>query len=405
VTNRDAAPPDRHELVRRANIEHVLRAIGDQGPLSRRELVTSTGLSKPTVLSIISALEDEGLIRGISMPSAGVGRTPTFYEHNPGAAHVVGIDLGGTTVTAAVANLAGEILAEIEERTSTAGGDAVVRQLATISREVARRGGARWGSVEAVSVGSPGVITTSGTLDLASNVAGLASTPLGRDLRRALRTPVNVDNDVNMAALGELRVGVAQKCSTFALLAIGTGVGLGLVIDGRVARGARGGAGEIAFFPIGGDPTTPDARERGTLEVAISGSGVQRMLVEELARHRSATLTRASTARDVFVAAGVGDAAAIAVVERQSEILAHALLALASLIDPEMVVLGGGIGSNPYLLEPVRAALDVVAPWPVRVETSALGPRAGVVGAVHHALASLPQIESHRVSARMQETS
>jgi predicted NBD/HSP70 family sugar kinase len=92
-------------------------------------------------------------------------------------------------------------------------------------------------------------------------------------------------------------------------------------------------------------------------------------------------------------------------VRRQSEILARALLALASLIDPEMVVLGGGIGSNPYLLEPVRAALDDVAPWPVRVETSALGPRAGVIGAVHHALASLPQIESHRVSARMQETS
>jgi predicted NBD/HSP70 family sugar kinase len=107
---------------------------------------------------------------------------------------------------------------------------------------------------------------------------------------------------------------VAQKCGTFALLAIGTGVGLGLVSTGGSPR-SHGGAGEIAFFPIGGDPTTPDARERGTLEVAISGSGVQRMLVEELARHRSATLTRASTARDVFVAAGVGDAAAIAVVD------------------------------------------------------------------------------------------
>jgi len=402
---RDARPRDRHELVRRANIEHILRVIGDCGPVSRRDLVTSTGLSKPTVLSIVTALEDEGLIRGISVPSAGVGRTPTFYEHNPSAAHVVGIDLGGTTVTAAVANLAGEVLAETEEPTSTAGGDAVVRQLAAMAREVTRRGAIRWSSVDAVSVGSPGVVTNEGTFQLASNVAGLASTPLARDLRRALRTPVNVDNDVNMAALGEHRVGVAQKCGTFALLAIGTGVGLGLVVDGRLARGAHGGAGEIAFFPIGGDPTTPEARERGTLEIAVSGSGVRRMLIEELARHRSPALTADSTARDVFAAAGNGDAAAVAVVSRQSEILAHALLALASMIDPELIVLGGGIGSNPHLLEPVRCALDRVAPWPVRIETSALGPRAGVIGALHHALASLPQIESHRVSARMQESS
>jgi predicted NBD/HSP70 family sugar kinase len=401
---RDAAPPDRHELVRRTNIEHVLRAIGDHGPLSRRELVASTGLSKPTVLSIITALELEGLIRGISLPSAGVGRTPTFYEHNPGAAHVVGIDLGGTTVTAAVANLAGDVLAEIDEATSTSGGDAVVRQLAAMARETARRGGVAWSRVDAVSVGSPGVVTDEGTFDLASNVAGLASTPLARDLRRALRTPVKVENDVNMAALGEHRVGVAQKCGTFALLAIGTGVGLGLVIDGRLARGAHGGAGEIAFFPIGGDPTTPEARERGAFEVAVSGSGVRRMLVEELARHSSSTLTVDCTAREVFAAAVDGDTAAVAVVTRQAEILASALLALASLIDPEMIVLGGGIGSNAYLLEPVRSALDAIAPWPTRVETSALGPRAGVIGAVHHALASLPQIESHRVSARMQES-
>jgi predicted ArsR family transcriptional regulator len=182
VTNRDAAPPDRHELVRRANIEHVLRAIGDQGPLSRRELVTSTGLSKPTVLSIISALEDEGLIRGISMPSAGVGRTPTFYEHNPGAAHVVGIDLGGTTVTAAVATSQRDVLAEIDEATSTAGGDAVERQLATMARATARRGGvARAGSPRSRS-GSHGVVTDEGT-STSPATSQDCSTPLARDLR------------------------------------------------------------------------------------------------------------------------------------------------------------------------------------------------------------------------------
>ena len=89
--------------------------------------------------------------------------------------------------------------------------------------------------------------------------------------------------------------------------------------------------------------------------------------------------------------------------KRHASVLAEALLALASLIDPEMIVTGGGIGSNPILLEPLRAAVDRIAPWPVRIETSALGARAGLIGAIHHALLSLPQIESHRVTARLQE--
>jgi hypothetical protein len=230
-------------LVRRTNIEHVFRAIGSNGPISRSQLVRATGLSKPTVLGLVTALEAEGLIRGVSLASVGVGRTPIVYEHNPSAAHVVGIDLGGTTVLAGVADLSGRVLAEIEAPTSTDGGQAVVRQLATLAKEVARQARVPWRRVDAVSVGSPGVAATDGTMELASNVAGLGSTPLASELRRALRLPVAVDNDVNMAALGELQVGVAQKCRTFALLAIGTGVGLGLVVDGRLARGARGGAG------------------------------------------------------------------------------------------------------------------------------------------------------------------
>ena len=394
---------DRHELVRRTNVENVFRAIGEHGPISRAMIIKLTNLSKPTVLSVVAALEGEGLIRGVQVSSTGAGRIPIVYAHNPGAAHVVGIDLGGTKILAALADLAGEILAEVEVPTSKAGGSAVVRQLAETARTLARQAGVSWATVDAVSVGSPGVVVADGTLDLATNVAGLGSTPLASELTRALRAPVTVDNDVNMAALGELKVGVAQKCHTFALLAIGTGVGLGLVVDGRLARGARGGAGEIAFFPIGGDPSTAAAKRRGTFELAVSGSGVEAMLREQLTHTRSTVLHRRSNARDIYAAAENGDPVGAAVVERHATVLAQALLALASLIDPEMIVTGGGIGANPFLLEPLRAAVDRIAPWPVRIETSALGARAGLIGAIHHALLSLPQIESHRVSARLQE--
>ena len=106
---------DRHELVRRANVEIVFRAIGDHGPVTRNDLVGLTGLSKPTVLAVVAALEDEGLVHGVPLPSTGAGRIPIGYQHNAEAAAVVGIDLGGTKTLVAVADLTGRILADREE--------------------------------------------------------------------------------------------------------------------------------------------------------------------------------------------------------------------------------------------------------------------------------------------------
>jgi len=399
-------PTDRHELVRRANVERVFCAIRDSAPLTRTELVESTGLSKPTVLDIVAALEDEGLIRSVKVPSAGAGRVPNGYEPDPRAGLVVGVDLGGTKVVAAVADLAGSILAEIEEPTSQAGGAAVVEQLTTLVRRVTKEAGVPWSRVGAVTVGTPGVLRHNGTLELATNIPGFADVPLAEKMHRVLRRPVHVDNDVNLAAIGECHAGVAQGSRTFVLLAIGTGVGAGVMIDGRLARGATGRGGEAAFLPLGADAATPESHRRGALEVAASGSGVQAMLRDELARRNGhvTVLSKRSDARAVFTAAAAGDHVACRVIDRLAGVLADAVLSIAALIDPELVVLGGGIGSNPLLVEPLRAAVARVAPWPVRIETSALGPRAGLVGALHHALEGLPMIEAAKVSARLQAT-
>ena len=395
---------DRHELVRRANVERVFRAIRDGAPLTKSALVGCTGLSKPTVLDIVAALEDEGLIRPVRVASAGTGRVPIGYEPNPRSAFVVGVDLGGTKVIAAVSDLSGTIIAEIEQRTSRAGGDAVVAQLSDLVRSVARDGGVPWSRVDAVTVGSPGVVQPDGTIELATNIRGFDRVSLATDLRKALRRPVRVENDVNLAAVGERHAGVATGCRTFVLLAIGTGIGAGVVVDGRLVRGAHGRGGEVAFLPLGTDAAHPTSRRRGAFEVTASSSGVQAIVRDELSRengHRS-SLTVRSDGRAVFAAAADGDRLANRVITRLAAVGADGVLSIVSVIDPEMVVLGGGIGSNPLRLAPVRDALERVAPWPVRVETSMLGPRSGVVGAVHHALESLPVVEAGKVSARLQ---
>lgn len=403
---------DRHELVRRANVELVFREIGQRAPVSRRELVRTTGLSKPTVLSVVAALEDEGFIRAVDVASANrpsgrlAGRIPTAYEPNPQAAYVVGVDLGGTKVAVALADLGGAVLAETAEPTTSDGGIAVVAQIAELVRRLVKQAGVSAKRVDAISVGTPGVENRDGTIRLAENVPGLDTVKVASQLRRTLRTTVLVDNDVNLAALGELEAGVARSCRNFALLAIGTGVGLGLVIDGRLATGARGAAGELAYLPIGPEPDTDRARRRGAFELAASGSGLLTLVADELALvdgpRPSSQLGPGSSPRDVYAAASAGDIVAGRIVERHAELVARAVLAVAAIVDPELVVLGGGIGANPVLIDPVRRAVERITPWSVRIESSTLGTRAGVLGAVHQARRSVPAIESARVSARIQ---
>ena len=402
-----ASPPaDRHELVRRANVETVFRAIADHAPIEKSALVALTGLSKPTVLAIVAALLDEGLVRPVADTATarrGVGRTPVAYEPDPRSAFVVGVDLGGTKIAVALADLSGARLAKVEEPTEQSGGTAVVRQIARLAREAAAQAGVAWSAVGAVSVGTPGVENLDGTIRYADNVPGLDAVRFAASLRRTLRTEVRLENDVNMAALGEFEEGVAKGSTNFVLLAIGTGVGMGMMVDGRLLRGARGTAGEVAYLPIGGSPGDPAALRRGAFELAASGSGVQSLLAARLRRpHRTTALTEQSSARDVYGAAALGDRVAADVVHAHAEVVAHAVLAVASVIDPEIVVLGGGIGANPLLVEPLRAALAHIAPWPIRTESSSLGASAGVIGAVHHARRSLPEVESARVSRRLQ---
>lgn len=402
-------PPDRHELVRRANVEALFRAVAEHAPVQKSELVQITGLSKPTVLAVMAAMVEEGLVRPVAEADPGsrrgAGRRPVAFEPNPQAAYVVGADLGGTKVSVALGDLSGVALAKVEEATEPEGGMAVVKQIARLAREAAAQAGVPWNRVDAVSVGTPGVQNPDGTIRLADNVGGLDEVRVAASLRRLLRTEVRLENDVNMAAIGEFEQGLAKGCPNFVLLALGTGVGMGVMVDGHLLRGGRGVAGEVAYLPIGGSPDDAGSLRRGTFEVAASGSGVRDLLLGRLGsagRRGSSSLNPHSSARDVYAAAALGDELAHRVVADHAELVARAVLAVASVVDPELVVMGGGIGSNPVLLAPLRDAVARITPWPIRIESSSLGADAGLIGALHHARRSLPEIESARVSARLQ---
>lgn len=293
----------------------------------------------------------------------------------------VGIDLGGSKIRGAIASADGHIQAESTEPTDLHGGTRVLDQ---IHRMVAHLQSSSGVQAKRVAVGSPGVMDAEGRFQLSFNIDDLAELALADELHERLHVPVIVENDVNVAALGEQWQGLGRGHLNFALLSVGTGLGMGLVLDGRLHRGARGFAGEIAYLPIGADPRSKESRRVGALESAVGTHGILQRF--------TALGGSAEHALEVFAAASAGDDVARRVVEEEAQLVAAAILAVCTVVDPELVIMTGGIGADPEFVTQVRTAAKEIAPHEVPIERSQLGERAGVVGAVAAALYGLTAV-------------
>ncbi|HEV2993086.1 MAG TPA: ROK family protein [Acidimicrobiia bacterium] len=301
----------------------------------------------------------------------------------------VGIDLGGTNVRAAVVDGKGQV--EVEERAPTPADWPAL--LATIVELFDRLAGARPG-VGAVGVGAAGMVDRHGTVHYAPNIPKLIRVPLQALLTEQLDVPVAVDNDANVAALGELRYGAAQGVRHGLVITLGTGVGGGIIHDGRIARGAHGFAAEVGHWQF--DPQGPACAcgEPGHWEAQASGGGLG-----ALARARAAAgeapnvLSRAGgdpravTSVHVGESAAAGDADGRSILEAYARQVALGFAGLANILDPELIVVSGGlVGLGDVLLKPLRDAFGAHlegAPYrpEVPIVAAALGDRAGVVGA------------------------
>ena len=346
--------------------------------MSRAEIARVSGVSKPTVSQALAVLERAGLVREAGRTSGSKGPTAVLYELNPAAGHVVGVDVGRERVRAAVADLSGAVLARVDQKSRAQSANALIAQIGKVARQVAEQAGLGWSRVTVTVVGSPGVFTEDGDHPtLAHNLPGWGRAGVLDAVRAELGTHVRFDNDVNLAALGESRFGVARSVDTFVYLHVGTGVGMGIILGGQLYRGATGAAGEVGYLPLAvGDPFDPKTRRRGALETAIGAAGVVR-------EARAAGLRGARGAADVLRAAREGDERALGVIKVLARRIGLALGAVGPVLDPALVVLGGGIGRNgDLLLEPVRRSLASVSPIRPPIEISELGADAELLGAV-----------------------
>lgn len=368
-------------LLRQVNSQTLMQLIIHEGPLTRVELADRSGLSKQTVSEIVRGLETAGWVREAGRITGRIGRSPVRYEFHPRSGYVIGIDLGATTLEAAITDLSGEILHEASTPIDRRGGRHLIERIDQVVRDLARRGNVDWSQVRMVSLGTPGVIDpATGVMRYASNVPGFGNLHLRDELSARLGVPMLIDNEVNLSVLGEQWQGHGQGCRDFLFFNIGTGCGMGVVLDDEIHRGSTGAAGELAFLPLGGDPYNKEEQTRGVYENQVGAPALLRRYAEA-----------GGTADDVpalFAAAANGEPRAQEALEEQARLLALGIAAAASLLDPELVVLGGGIGTRTELLDPVRRWLDRLTSRPPRLRTSALGNRAALVGALAAALAA-----------------
>ena len=296
-----------------------------------------------------------------------------------GGADRVAIDLGGTKIRAAKLSPEGQPHPAVDVATPTTGLRALLDAVAA-AVEGCSGGTGSTTAEQVIGLGMPGVIDQrTGRLTRCQNLPSAEGAAIHRLMASRLGAEVRVDNDVNLAAVGEQVAGVAAGTDDLVVLSLGTGVGAGIVSHGQLLRGARGLAAEIADLPLFGDPWDPATRRQGTLEQAIGSVG----LLD--AYHAAGGSVHVDT-----VEALVARPDADAVLTTFARQVAVTILALQALVDPAVVVLTGGIGAAPQIAARVRTATrDLLGPVP-EVQVSTLGAMAGLHGAAALALGTVP---------------
>jgi len=371
--SRSAARP---QLIRALNEQLLLGHIRELGQCSRAELARLSGLSKPTVSGALATVERAGLIRVAGQRTGLPGRSARLYEIRPDAGFVLGLDIGHQYVRGALADLAGDIRARSSARSRASSVRGRVAELTRLADELCASAGLARTSITQTVIGSPGVYDPRrNSMALTGGLPGWDRPAVLDGLREAFGQSLVVENDVDAAALAERTHGHGREADNFAFVSIGSGIGMGLVIGGRLHRGVHGVAGEIAYMPLSGGHGTDhqDARRRGSLEAAASASAVVRAA-------RRAGMRGPVSARRVFAAAASGDERAAAVVAEEALLVARVLCSVVTIVDPALVVLGGGIGQAPGFAEAVTRELRQLAPVMPEVRVSALGTDAVVDG-------------------------
>ncbi|MEW2045920.1 ROK family transcriptional regulator [Streptomyces sp. NBC_00377] len=389
-----AGTPGTPRVLRAMNDRAALDLLLAHGPLSRTRIGKLTGLSKPTASQLLARLEAAGLVLATGTTEGRPGPNAQLYEVNPAAAYAAGLDVTPERVLAAVADATGRTVGAFEVATpgrKTTG--AVVRQVTDALDGAVKAAGLTRDDVRRLVVATPGAFDpTTGRLRYASHLPGWHSPALLDDLAAALPMPVEYENDVNLAAVAEQRLGAARGHEDFVLLWNEGGLGAALVLGGRLHRGWTGGAGEVGFLPVPGAPLVRQvtkANSGGYQELA--GSQAIPRLALELGMTGIPSGPYAEVAAALVERAAAEDTVLNRLLlQTYATRLATGLASLVSVLDPELVVLSGAslTAGGEVLRALVQDELEELAASRPKLVMSDVTERPVLRGALESALAA-----------------
>ena len=371
--------PGRPGLLRKVNAAEILFLVRQHGPCSRAELARASGLSVPTVSSSIEYLQKKGLVEAIGAGGSNGGRPPELVRFNRSYGYVVGVDIGGSAVRLALADLDGTVIGKVNLAIRSRGTPAQVVTMIRggIGRLQKAHGIARK-KIFAIALGAPGITDLrAGIVRSAPHLADWENVPLQRLVSENLGLATIIENDVNLGALGESWCGTARAVPDFVFIGIGTGVGAGIFLNGHLYHGADWTAGEIGYLTVPGTRSGPlDMMQPGPLESAIGGRGI------EQAWRGANGGRRALRASEILDLAETGDPRARSILERTARVLAEGVLNLSVVLNPRLVVFGGRIGMHPALFQATERCVERSRLAVPRLAMSLLGQEAQLLGAV-----------------------
>lgn len=371
--------PLTHDDIRRANAWSVLQAIRSGGAVSRAQIGERTGLTAMSVHRRVAELRRRRLVVSAgSSPAGAIGRPSSLFRFNVSIGHVVGLDVGNETTRGTIVDLDRQRLAELEVATADIEAD-LASHLLTLIRRLQGDAQAKPDSLMGLAAGIAGVTRPDGTIVRASQHRAWDGLALGSILREALGVDVELRQDDHLAALAELRGGAVVGMRTALLVNVGKGIGFGIITDGAVHAGAHGAAGRATWVPLLPDVSDPASPVAGDM---LTGDGIIADYV------RAGGTPGPDGARGVFLADAAGDRAARKAIDLFASRLGWLVGSTIAILDPEVVVLGGGI-SRAYeqLREPLTRRIAEIIPAPPPIVVSTLGPGAVVAGAIDAALA------------------
>ncbi|MDE1163053.1 MAG: ROK family protein [Acidobacteriaceae bacterium] len=385
--------------MRETNARAILSLLKKLGPCSRADLVRKTGMSAPTVANVISDLDERGLIEWMGEGTSSGGRRPDNLRFKAEHGCLAGVDVTADSLRVLLTDLNGERIEELVEALpkDARNPQGVVDALGVSLRALMQKNSLPWKKLLAMTVGVGGITNArDGVVISVGDSSVWRGVPLLEMLRKQFSCALFVENDSNLAAIGEHFNGVAQSEESFIciLITAGSGVGAGIFVNGKIVHGSSWTAGEIGYLHVPNiSSMQPALYEYGRLEQILSGPGILRSWNAVSAK--SGVPGKIHKALNVLDLAMTGNSTAIKVVHQRARLLSDVVLNLSLTLNPSLFVFGGDLGSHPALLEPTIAMLRKNEVGTARVLPSNLGNSAVVWGAL---AVSMQEAEQHLYS-------